>query len=689
MDELLLAEMIWVRRLARALLRDVDAADDVAQDAWLVASKHAPDDRPLRPWLARVVLNLVRMRGRGATRRQLRELATGDDAQTVPTSEELVERVEMQRVVAAEVVALAEPSRQTILLRYVEGLPSAEIARRLGIPDATVRRRLKRALDELRERLRARDDAPSGGWLAALAPLAQGPVAVGALTMKKLIAIVVAIVLMLLIAGGVWHARANRAARDNGGGSDIDRIAQGSTAALDDPHHRRDRDATIGVPSWAAQAGVAPRRIAGRVVLGTMPVPDAIVRLGVNVETPGARIRRNLGIRPLTQVAVMRTSPAGTFDFGVQPAAAYVVSAEAANASPASIVFSLADPRAAPPPDHLVIALGDCRSRMAGMVRDSANGIGHARLRVAGLGGTESDPSGHYTLCVPAMSDASMLTGVRVDADGYGTIDVLLPSLYGDMHQDFVLVPEATIAGSVVDEAGAPVAAAGISARPILGDDRHDTAIVAGIADADGHFQLSGVAPGAYHLSARGDRAATATPTLVVTTAGTSTRDLRLVVNRRARLRGRVMMAGTPVAGATVGADRTSIGGNDVATAISQRDGSFILDDLALGVIVPYASPYQVRTPTSVVVDRTDPADITIEVAPKGTIRGHVTRHHAPVVGARVSCSFTDSCSAFTDEDGAYTLEGVPDGTGYLDAGSAKAWVWHHPVTVIAGQSQT
>ncbi|HEV7554107.1 MAG TPA: carboxypeptidase regulatory-like domain-containing protein, partial [Kofleriaceae bacterium] len=132
-----------------------------------------------------------------------------------------------------------------------------------------------------------------------------------------------------------------------------------------------------------------------------------------------------------------------------------------------------------------------------------------------------------------------------------------------------------------------------------------------------------------------------------------------------------------------------SIGGNDVATAISQRDGSFILDDLALGVIVPYASPYQVRTPTSVVVDRTDPSDITIEVAPKGTIRGRVTRHHVPVAGARVSCSFNDYCSAFTDEDGAYTLEGVPDGTGYLDAGSAKAWTSHHPVTVTAGQSQT
>jgi DNA-directed RNA polymerase specialized sigma24 family protein len=31
----LLAEMAWVRRLARALVKEPAAADDVAQDAWL------------------------------------------------------------------------------------------------------------------------------------------------------------------------------------------------------------------------------------------------------------------------------------------------------------------------------------------------------------------------------------------------------------------------------------------------------------------------------------------------------------------------------------------------------------------------------------------------------------------------------------------------------------------------------
>ncbi|MBA3538226.1 MAG: hypothetical protein H0T79_01235, partial [Deltaproteobacteria bacterium] len=51
-SEQLMAEMAWVRRLARALVRDDAAADDVAQDAFLVATAQQPaEDRPLRPWL--------------------------------------------------------------------------------------------------------------------------------------------------------------------------------------------------------------------------------------------------------------------------------------------------------------------------------------------------------------------------------------------------------------------------------------------------------------------------------------------------------------------------------------------------------------------------------------------------------------------------------------------------------------
>src|SRR5215813_5891228 len=110
----LMAEMAWIRRLARGLVGDPAAADDVAQDAYLVASERAPDDgRPLRPWLHRVVLNLVRIRGRSAARRETREVAAAAPA-AVPTADELLERVDTQRMLVEEVLRLAEPYRSTV-----------------------------------------------------------------------------------------------------------------------------------------------------------------------------------------------------------------------------------------------------------------------------------------------------------------------------------------------------------------------------------------------------------------------------------------------------------------------------------------------------------------------------------------------------------------------------------------------
>ena len=208
----LTAEMAWVRRLARALLRDHDA-DDLAQEAWIVAAEHPPaDDRPLRPWLTRVIVNLARMRTRSHKRRGIRETRSTELVEPPATPDDLVERVELQQLVAGEVLALAEPYRSTVLLHYFEGLTSAEIARRLQLPEGTVRRRLKVALDELRARI----EAKHRGSLAALAPLAglHKP-ALGVIAMKKIIAAIV--ILILLVVGGVlWTKRDKHESAANG-----------------------------------------------------------------------------------------------------------------------------------------------------------------------------------------------------------------------------------------------------------------------------------------------------------------------------------------------------------------------------------------------------------------------------------------------------------------------------------------
>ncbi len=180
-QEQLLAQMGWVRGLARSLVADPGLADDIAQDAWLAADSappaHVESDGHLRAWLAVVVRNLVGKSARSVSRRRGREERAARP-EAIESTADLVARGAMHRDLTNCVMALDEPYRSTLLLRYLEGLPTAEIARRQEISPAAARKRLSRATEKLRTHLDADYDGDRSAWTMALIPLIQtGPTA--------------------------------------------------------------------------------------------------------------------------------------------------------------------------------------------------------------------------------------------------------------------------------------------------------------------------------------------------------------------------------------------------------------------------------------------------------------------------------------------------------------------------------
>src|SRR5438105_33120 len=73
--------------------------------------------------------------------------------ESLPSSAELVAQAELQRELVGHVVALDDPYRSVVVLRYFHGASAAEIAKERGVPAATVRSQLARGLAELRTRL--------------------------------------------------------------------------------------------------------------------------------------------------------------------------------------------------------------------------------------------------------------------------------------------------------------------------------------------------------------------------------------------------------------------------------------------------------------------------------------------------------------------------------------------------------
>jgi RNA polymerase sigma-70 factor (ECF subfamily) len=173
LPEDLLSHAAWMRTLARSLVRDDASADDIVQETFVAVAERAPErPRVVGAWLRGVVSNLVRRSRRTAERARRREERVARPERDVATPADLLERAELQREVVDEVIALAEPYRTAILLRYFDDLSAADIARREDIPVATVRTRLQRGLEKLRRSLDRRHGGDRAAWCAVLAPLA-------------------------------------------------------------------------------------------------------------------------------------------------------------------------------------------------------------------------------------------------------------------------------------------------------------------------------------------------------------------------------------------------------------------------------------------------------------------------------------------------------------------------------------
>jgi RNA polymerase sigma factor (sigma-70 family) len=165
---LLIEQHAFLRRLARSLVSDPERADDLAQDVAVLALRHPP--RPgssARAWLARVLRNRATSVARSESRRRDRETQLPQPAPQ-PTPPELEARLRVQRAVIEAVARLEEPYRSAILLRYDQDLSPTAIAERLGVPVATVKTRLARALERLRHDLDARDEPGTPIWSVVL-----------------------------------------------------------------------------------------------------------------------------------------------------------------------------------------------------------------------------------------------------------------------------------------------------------------------------------------------------------------------------------------------------------------------------------------------------------------------------------------------------------------------------------------
>ncbi|MDX1394303.1 MAG: sigma-70 family RNA polymerase sigma factor [Gemmatimonadota bacterium] len=142
--------------VARGMLGDPDAAEDVAQEAMIRLSSALPGfrgDSELRTWVYRVTINLCHDHLRRQRRRRDEvsvESGLGDPALVSQPEADQRLVAERRRAVLYEALGrLPEEQRVAVTLRFLSDLPYGEIARLTDAPIGTVASRVFRALERL------------------------------------------------------------------------------------------------------------------------------------------------------------------------------------------------------------------------------------------------------------------------------------------------------------------------------------------------------------------------------------------------------------------------------------------------------------------------------------------------------------------------------------------------------------
>ncbi len=152
-----------LRSLARSLV-SVQEADDLAHEGWIASQGASHDGHPA--WWRTVLRRRRDMGVRSELRRRSREVRTETTQTGAAAPDAVLERSELCEALETALARLDPEDRSLVLRRYCEGHTAGELSDEFGVPSSTVRTRLSRSLQRMREHL----DRTHGGraaWMSA------------------------------------------------------------------------------------------------------------------------------------------------------------------------------------------------------------------------------------------------------------------------------------------------------------------------------------------------------------------------------------------------------------------------------------------------------------------------------------------------------------------------------------------
>ncbi len=152
-EQIVLLHTPLVLRTAQRLLLNEADAQDAAQEVFLKLHRsfgRFNQERDLLPWLYRITVNVCY----DLRRKRKPDLAMESISEPIArgfSPEEEMNVAEQWELMAAALETLSDREREAIVLRDLEGLSTAEVAKTLGITEGTVRSQISTGRAKLKE----------------------------------------------------------------------------------------------------------------------------------------------------------------------------------------------------------------------------------------------------------------------------------------------------------------------------------------------------------------------------------------------------------------------------------------------------------------------------------------------------------------------------------------------------------
>ena len=139
-------------------------AEDLTTQTFIQAYRHfaraqrEANGRPLRPWLIRIAHNLAANYYRDRSRKPTSVLEDAEAIGDRDTERVVEQREEVGRVLSS-VGSLPDDRREALIMRFALGMDNREIARALGRSDGATKVLIHRAIKQLEEEVRRRENS--------------------------------------------------------------------------------------------------------------------------------------------------------------------------------------------------------------------------------------------------------------------------------------------------------------------------------------------------------------------------------------------------------------------------------------------------------------------------------------------------------------------------------------------------